>query len=301
VSERGRLSRREFAALAAVVPFALARPVSGAALTAQDVVERIKKNLGLDWKPDTVDAIKAGDTATPVTGIVTTSLATVAVLQRALKAGANLVVTSGPTFYSRSDSRTPPAGRGATDPPPSDPVFSAKNELIEKHRLVIFRLRDHWRARKPDPVVHGLGTALGWSKYQAAGDPSRYEIPATSLDALASHVKKALGARGGLRVIGDPTSKVQKIALLPGSTPIGASLEALPGVDAIVAGEVREWESTEYARDTVFSGRKKGLILVGRILSEEPGMNACASWLKTFVPEVSVQHIAAGDPYWRPE
>jgi putative NIF3 family GTP cyclohydrolase 1 type 2 len=301
VSEGGRLSRREFAALAAVVPFAFARPVSGAALTAQDVVERIKKNLGLEWKPDSVDATKAGDPATPVTGIVTTSLATVTVLQRAIKAGANLVVTSGPTFYSRSDSRTPPAGRGAATPPPSDPIFSAKNELIEKHRLVIFRLRDHWRARQPDPVVHGLGTALGWSKYQAAGDPSRYEIPATSLDALASHVKKALGARGGLRVIGDPASKVQKIALLPGSTPIGASLGALPGVDAIVAGEVREWESTEYARDTVFSGRKKGLILVGRMLSEEPGMNACASWLKTFVPEVSVQHIAAGDPYWRPE
>ena len=60
----------------------------------------------------------------------------------------------------------------------------------------------------------------------------------------------------------------------------------LPNVDAIVAGEVREWESVEYVRDKVFAGEKKGLILVGRVVSEEPGMAICADWLKTFVPEV---------------
>ena len=87
---------------------------------------------------------------------------------------------------------------------------------------------------------------------------------------------------------------------LPGSTPIQASLQTLPNVDAIVAGEVREWESVEYARDTVFAGRRKGLILVGRVVSEEPAMNVCASWLRTFVPEVAVRHVPAGDPYWRP-
>ena len=89
---------------------------------------------------------------------------------------------------------------------------------------------------------------------------------------------------------------MQRIGLLPGSTPIQASLSTLPNVDAIVAGEVREWESVEYARDVVFSGQGKGLILVGRIVSEEPGMEVCTDWLETFVPEVPVRHIAAGDP-----
>jgi hypothetical protein len=74
----------------------------------------------------------------------------------------------------------------------------------------------------------------------------------------------------------------------------------LPSVDAIIAGEVREWETVEYVRDKVFAGARKGLILVGRVVSEEPGMNVCASWLKTFISEVPVQHISAGDPYWRP-
>ena len=93
---------------------------------------------------------------------------------------------------------------------------------------------------------------------------------------------------------------LQRIGLLPGTTPIQAALEMLPNVDAIVAGEVREWESVEYARDKVFSAEKKGLILVGRIVSEEPGMNVCANWLKTLVPEAPIRHISAGDPYWRP-
>ena len=93
---------------------------------------------------------------------------------------------------------------------------------------------------------------------------------------------------------------VQRVGLLPGTTPIQAALKMLPNVDVIVAGEVREWESVEYVRDKVFAAEKKGLILVGRVVSEEPGMNVCANWLKTFVSEVPIRHISAGDPYWRP-
>ena len=47
-------------------------------------------------------------------------------------------------------------------------------------------------------------------------------------------------------------------ACCPASTPIQAALKMLPNVDVIVAGEVREWESVEYARDKVFAGEKKG-------------------------------------------
>ena len=93
---------------------------------------------------------------------------------------------------------------------------------------------------------------------------------------------------------------MRRIGLLPGTTSIQAALRMLPNVDAIVAGEVREWESVEYVRDKVFAGEKKGLILVGRIVSEEPGMEVCANWLRSFVPEVPIRHIPAGDPYWRP-
>jgi NAD(P)-dependent dehydrogenase (short-subunit alcohol dehydrogenase family) len=67
-----------------------------------------------------------------------------------------------------------------------------------------------------------------------------------------------------------------------------------------VAGEVREWETVEYARDLHDAGQKKALVLLGRMLSEEPGMNACARWLGTELPDIRVRWIPAGDPYWRP-
>jgi len=299
------LSRREFAALAAATaatPFAFARKLFGASITAAEVIERIRKNIGVEWKPDSVDGVKAGDPSTVATGIVTTSMATMAVLQQAVKAGANVVITAQPTFFGRADVPTPPAGRGASPPPAAapDPVFTRKNEYITKNNLVVFRLSDHWRQRQPDPRAQGIAAALGWKKYQSATDPLGFEIPALRLDALVGNVKKALQSRGGIRVVGDPATNVQRVGLLPGTTPIQAALKMLPNVDVIVAGEVREWESVEYARDKVFSGEKKGLILVGRVVSEEPGMEICANWLKTFVSEVPIRHISAGDPYWRP-
>ena len=34
-------------------------------------------------------------------------------------------------------------------------------------------------------------------------------------------------------------------------------------------------------------------------ISEEPGMNACAEWLRKLVPEVKTSWIPVNDPYWR--
>jgi putative NIF3 family GTP cyclohydrolase 1 type 2 len=314
-----QLTRREFATLAAsaaAAPFAFPASSAAATITAQELFDRIKAQIGVPWKAETVDGIKAGDPSTVVTGVVTTALASIAVLRQAAKAGANVVIASQPTFYARTDARTPPPRRGpggppgpqgapATPPPPAEPpppdaVFTAKNAVIDQHRLVVIRLSDHWRLREPDPLAVGLGQAMGWAKHQVAGSPRRYDIPATTVEAVVAAAAKRLGAKGGLRVVGDPKTSLRRIGVLPGSTPIAASLEMLPGVDAILGGEVREWESVEYARDVVAAGGKKALILVGRIVSEEPGMKGCAAWLETLAPGLPIRHIAAGDPYWRP-
>ena len=53
-------------------------------------------------------------------------------------------------------------------------------------------------------------------------------------------------------------------------------------------------------QDVAFAGLKKGFISIGRVVNEGPGMQVCADWLKTIVPEVPVRFISAGDPYWRP-
>jgi putative NIF3 family GTP cyclohydrolase 1 type 2 len=314
------LSRREFtsiAAAAALAPFGPAQaqtqtPAAGGSV--QALIDTIKNTIGVDWRAETWDGLKAGDPSTPVRGIVTTSLATLAVLQHAVKAGANVVVTTEPAFYARADSRTPPVARmpvhggapateAAPPPtPPADRVFAAKNAFIDRHQLAIVRLNDHWRRRQPDPFVQGVALALGWNTFQSAAQPQHVDLPAaTTLDALVNDVKQKLGSRGGVRVIGDAKLPVKRVGLLPGSTPIQATVAMMPNVDVILAGEVREWESVEYVRDTVFAGNKKAIVLVGRLVSEEPGMKACAAWLQTMVPaDVRVTHVSAGDPYWRP-
>jgi putative NIF3 family GTP cyclohydrolase 1 type 2 len=192
------------------------------------------------------------------------------------------------------------AGRGASSPPPPDPVYAGKNAFIDKHKLVVFRLTQHWNQRRPDPRAQGLATAMGWTKYRTGADALQYEVPRITLEALASQLKRTLGVRGGIRVIGDRTMTVRRIGLLPGYTLIQASIAMMPTVDVIVAGEVQEWESAAYAQDVAFAGLKKGFISVGRVVSEAPGMQACAEWLKTIVPEVPIRFISAGDPYWRP-
>jgi hypothetical protein len=93
---------------------------------------------------------------------------------------------------------------------------------------------------------------------------------------------------------------VRRIGLLPGFTLIKDAIAMLPNVDVIVTGEVQEWESATYAQDVVFAGVQKGFISIGRVVNEAPGMQVCAAWLKTLVPEVPVRFITAGDPYWRP-
>ena len=302
-----RVSRRHFVRVgatgAASVPFAqLPIPVGAAVTTAQDVVDRIRQSLAVAWQADTADTFKAGDPSTVVTGVVTTSLATIDVMRRAVKAGANMIITSGPTFYSRADRATPPAGRGraATSPPPPDPVFAAKNAFIKTNNLVVWRFSDHWRLRTPNPFTTGLIDALEWTKYSAAGDPPTVTVPSLTLERLVEDVHRKLNARGGMRIVGHPQMRVRRIGFLPGSVPIQTTLTLLPQVDALIAGEIREWESSEYARDTVSEGLPRALILLGRSLSEDPGMKRCAQWLETIVPDVRCRWMPVGDPYWRP-
>jgi hypothetical protein len=232
-------------------------------------------------------------------------MATMDVLKRAAQQKANLVLTAEPVFFGRLDGQLPPgaatgAGRGQAFVSADDPVFMAKKEFIQKHGLVVFRFSDHWRARKPDPFATGFAQTMAWTKYQVRDDVSRYDLPGMTIGKLAEDLAKRLKARAGIRVVGDPQTRVSRIALLPGVSALAATVATLPECDLVVAGETREWESIEYAQDTVAAGHKKGLIMVGRIMSLDPGMSVCADWLKTVIPEVPARWIPTGDPYWRP-
>ena len=272
---------------------ALLLPVSGAAqtLTAAEAIHRIQQRYPHPV-PDTVDTIKAGDPATLVTGIATTFLDTMAVLQEANRRGLNLVITHEPTFYNHRDSTTFFA---------NDPVYQEKLAFIEQHHMVVFRLHDEIHATAPDHIAVGMIEALGWQKYQTADDPFHFTIPPTTLAALAKQLQTKLKANT-IRVVGDPNLVITHIAMAPGAAGLDAQVSALrpDDVQLLIAGEASEWETVEYVRDASAQGRHKALILLGHEVSEEPGMEKCAEDLRPLFPKLKVEHIVAGNPLWLP-
>jgi putative NIF3 family GTP cyclohydrolase 1 type 2 len=284
-------SRRDFVAAgaAALISMGTAR-LARFELTAQQIVDRIRANAGVPWRETTVDTFKAGDPQTIVTGIATTVMATLPVLRQAAAAGRNLIVTCEPTFYNGNDDPGPRA---------SDPIYLAKKAFIDERRLVIWRFQDHWAARTPNEFVTALADTLGWAKFRAPENPLIYAIPSTTVSALTAHVRARLGVRGGIRVIGSPGMRVRRVFISPGTTSLQATIDNLPMADLVLSGEPREWEAVEYVFDTASAGQPKGMIAVGRVLSEEAGMRACAAWLRPLITEVPIEAIAVGDPYWR--
>jgi len=296
-SASSELSRRSFALLTAAAPIALR---AAELLTADAVVRRLQTELGGEWSAAGPDGFKAGDPTTVVHGIATTAMATLDVLKQAVKAKANLVLTYEPTFYGRADGRTPaPGGRGPAGLAPDDPVAKAKRDFIEKNGLVVFRLRDHWQSRKQNDMVTGLAAALGWS-HRVNPDDALYEIPPATAEATVALIRSKLNLRAGVRAVGDRKATVRRVLLHPGSMTPAPMWQRYSTVDLIVAGEVREWENTFYAADIFTAGEKRALVTLGRVASEEPGMRACAGWLKTVFPNLPATWIGAGDPYWRP-
>ena len=265
-------------------------------ITARQVVERIQSHVGVPWNPDTVDTFKAGNPDALVTGIAVTMMATLDVLQRAVAAGDNLIITHEPTFFDHLDK--------ATDLPKGedDLVLAEKRAFIAKHGLIIWRFHDHWHARKPDGIEAGMVHALGWERLEDPSNQHLFTLPPTTLGSLAAEVKNKLQAHA-VRVVGDQQMPVKRVALSPGAAGFGRETTALemPDVDVLIVGETREWETVEYVSDAVSEGKHKALIILGHIPSEQAGMEECARWLKTLVTEVPINFVPATDPFWLPD
>jgi putative NIF3 family GTP cyclohydrolase 1 type 2 len=261
-------------------------------MTARDVVDRIKKNLGLPWNEQSYrDTFKAGSPDTDVKGIATTFMATLDQLQRAHAAGMNFVVTHEPTFWSDTD-----AVKDLGD----DSIYQFKVDFCARNNMVVWRFHDHLHARKPDVMWIGLARALGWQNRESSPNQHRYALPPTTLGALAADVKRHLNV-STLRVVGDPDATVSTIAL-----GVGYNIPRVsPDVDVVMGGESPEaggaLDDTEYVMDAAVLGIRKGQIILGHQVSEEPGMEDCANWLRTFVTEVPIQWIRAGEPFWSPK
>ena len=262
-------------------------------MTAGEVVDRIRKNLGVPWRETTYrDTYKSGGPDTPVRGIATTMFNSFDTIQRAVAAGLNMILPHETTFWNDRDDLALVS---------ADALYRQKRDYLTAHNVVIFRMHDHVHDRRPDFTYVGSARELGWDPARETPPGShRFTIAETTLEAVAADVQRRLKIRA-LRVVGDPKARVSRIQLGVGyATPAPNA----PDVDVVISGEQQEvdgvLDAPEYIADAAALGMPRGWIMLGHNASEEPGMLEMAQWIKSFVPEVSVQFIKSGEPFWAP-
>lgn len=279
-------------------------------ITAQDIVDRIRGNLGVPWKTPTTDTFQAGRPDVAVTGVVTTFAASFEVMRKAVATQKNMIICRETPFWDRTSA--PGGGRGRGGPSKEalekNPTYRLKQEFVAKNNLTIWRFSENWDARKANGQLLGLARALSWQDgYHQTGaaawakDSGYFSIPPGSLKATATSIKRKLKIKS-MRIIGEPDTRVSKAILSPGYYVVPQLEKHLsdPTVNLLVIGEPVEWEASPYFADIVASGQKKGLIVLGNEVTEEPGSGEMATWLKTFVTEIPVEWIPAGEPTWMP-
>lgn len=263
-------------------------------ISAGQVIERIKANVGIPWRAQTVDNIIAGTADTAVKGIATTMMATLDVVKRAAAAGKNMVITHESTFFSHQD---------RVDQFQQDATYKYKLDFLTKNNMVVFHFHDHLHGLKPmDGVAKGMIRELGWEQYNDPQNFRQFAFPNVPLAKLAKELQTKLKIRT-MRVVGDPQLPIKRAMASWGNCSLqpGAPFLARPEVDVLIIGETHEWELVEYAQDMIASGQKKALIVLGHVVSEQAGMKFCADWLKGFVKEVPIEFIPAAEPFWRPD
>ena len=263
-------------------------------MNVREVVDRILAACTIPPLQETCDLLITGDWDSEVTGIVTTFMATVDVIQDAVAKGANLIITHEPTYFTHADK---------TDWLQADPVFLAKQRLIDENRINIWRFHDHMHRTQPDLIYDGLNKELGWEGYNLPDKKRCYQIPATSVEALSAFFKKTLDVEA-IQIVGDPDASVERVGILVGGGSLGLGSEQMPmnlmrdeNLDVVVCGEIVEWTLTAYVRDAAQLGLNKAMIVLGHNRSEEIGMKYLTTWLENVVPGVPILFSEAGEPF----
>lgn len=260
----------------------------------KEIVETIVNSCRVPPLDRTCDLLIAGDWQCEVTGIVTTFMATVDVIRKTVEKGANLIITHEPTYFT---------GWDKTDWLRDDPVYLEKVNLIQNHRINIWRFHDHMHLTEPDLVYEGLVRELGWQIYRDPREKHCFTIPKTPVGELADFLKAKLQVSTA-RIVGAMDGNVERIGILVGGGSLGLGREEMPmelmhkaNLDALVCGEILEWTLPAYVRDAYQLGMNKSLIILGHNRTEEIGMKYLVDWLKERFPAIPIEFVEAGDPF----
>lgn len=277
--------------ISALPMFLLGQNVSNSSvISSEHLIETIIKETGSALIPNTVDVIKEGKPETQVKGIATCMFATMDVLRKAVKKNCNLIIVHEPLYYNHLDN---------TEQFQKDSVYLEKKKFIDDHKLVVWRFHDYIHRIQPDGIISGMVEKLGWDDHKVKDNPYQFSFPKITLTDLLKNLKNTF-PENSFYVVGDPEMKLSNVLYIPGASGSEIQIKQLQSsnVDVVIAGEVPQWETYEYARDAVLQGRKKAIVFIGHINSEEYGMKFCADWLSEFIKDIPIHYIECGSSYW---
>lgn len=268
----------------------------------KEFVDEIIKKTGVERLPEekTCDHLMTGNWNMEITGVVTTFMATVDVIKKAIDLGANLIITHEPTWFSGADN---------TDWLEKDPVYLEKKRLIEEHKIAIWRFHDHMHMEADDGIYRGFDKELGWEKYRVKEESELnwfgaiYDLPVTSLEELARFFQKKMDMQV-VQLVGNPSMQVKRVSVLVGGGSLGLGEENLPmrqmrdqNVDVAICGDITEWTLSAYVRDASQLGMNKGMLVLGHERSEEWGMKHLPEWLESIAGKIPVSFVDAKEPF----
>lgn len=258
-------------------------------ISIQDIIDAFINTVPGAPLNATVDTIKTGDPLQKVSGIVTTMFATIEVIKKAISLNANFIIAHEPSYYNHLDE---------TNWLKDDEVYKYKTDLLNKYNIVIWRCHDYIHTHVPDGVLIGVLTAMKWDKYYDASNPNVVTIPETSFENIIQLSKTSLNIEH-LKIVGNTSQPCKRIVIMPGAA---GGVEQITSIqknqpDLLIVGEINEWETSEYTRDLQLMGGKTSLLVLGHIVSEEPGMQWMLEWLNGQFPAIKTTHIPSRDAF----
>ncbi|MFC5062245.1 Nif3-like dinuclear metal center hexameric protein [Actinomycetospora atypica] len=230
--------------------------------------------LAQDW--DAVGLV-CGDPAEPATRIVVAVDPSPAVVEEAIGAGADLLVTHHPLLL-----------RGVHGVPADEPKGSVVHRLV-RARVALFAAHTNADAAAPgvsDALADALGVAVEGPLDASSGIGRIGHLPAPeSFEAFVARVEQALPTTAwGVRGAGDPARTIARVAVSGGAGDSMLGLVRQAGVDAYVTADLRHHPADEHLQRP----GAPALVDVAHWASEHPWCAQAADVLRGALPDATV-------------
>jgi putative NIF3 family GTP cyclohydrolase 1 type 2 len=232
-----------------------------------------------------------GDPATPVQGVACMWNAHSGSIRRAADLGLNMLIVHEQLLYHPQSSPWYDGPRAAGD----IVANRQRTELLEKHRMVVYRSHSNWDALPGDGVPDQSVRALGIPGLSVVASQKFFRVhrlpQAMSVRDLAEVARRGHDVPL-VHVFGDPDRSVRQMAVLIGG--FGGNQIHMPqaavelGAEVVILGEMIEF--------IVIAALECGVPVIVTLhsRSEIPAIRRQAELLQAALPQARVQYVDSG-------